>query len=307
MSTPDFSIATPTRNALDKLVRCIGSVRGQHQVAREHLVQDACSEDGTGVWLQAQAGAQEVAGAAAATLSWRSERDSGMYDAINRAWARSRGGILSWLNADEQYLPGTLARVGAFFAANPDCDVLYGDYIVADPAGRPVALRREIPFRRRYVTHGFLYAQSCTLFFRRRLFDAGTLMLDTNYRYAADMDLLLRLHDGGARIAHLPGYLSIFGIDGSNLSTHPRMLEETEHIRRRFDASGSRAVRALTLAGRRVERLVRGCYRRDDVQYLYATDEAPHYQRVHARAIGGRYALSDIEGRAERVEPVGMP
>ena len=39
---PVFSVATPTRNALDKLKRCVGSVRGQARLALEHLVQDRC-------------------------------------------------------------------------------------------------------------------------------------------------------------------------------------------------------------------------------------------------------------------------
>ena len=39
---PVFSVATPKRNALDKLKRCVGSVRGQARLALEHLVQDRC-------------------------------------------------------------------------------------------------------------------------------------------------------------------------------------------------------------------------------------------------------------------------
>ena len=103
-SRPHFSIATPTRNDLDKLKRCIGSVRGQTSVRVEHLIQDAQSTDGTADWLAAEEG-----------LDYRSEADHGMYDAINRAWGRARGQILAWLNSDEQYLPGALARVADFF------------------------------------------------------------------------------------------------------------------------------------------------------------------------------------------------
>lgn len=39
---PVFSVATPTPNALDKLKRCVGSVRGQAGLGLEHLVQDGC-------------------------------------------------------------------------------------------------------------------------------------------------------------------------------------------------------------------------------------------------------------------------
>jgi len=68
-----FSVATPTRNNLDKLRRCIGSVRGQTDIGVEHIIQDALSVDGTAAWLESQL-----------DIDWRSEADSGMYEAINR-------------------------------------------------------------------------------------------------------------------------------------------------------------------------------------------------------------------------------
>lgn len=277
-----FSVVTPTRNDLHKLKRCVGSVRGQEGVTLEHLVQDARSTDGTPAWVAAQP-----------DLLARSEADDGMYDAINRAWSRAQGQFLSWLNADEQYLPGTLAKVAAFFSAHPDVDVVFGNYIVCQASGTPVALRREIPFRRLYVANSFLYAQSCTLFFRRRLLDTGLLHLDTSLRYASDKDLLLRLAEAGVRITHLPQYLALFGIDGNNLSTHPQMQVEAEDVRQRHGALRNPRLRQLVLAGRRVERLLRGAYARHSMSYAFATDEIPHYTEFTADRVGGRYALSD--------------
>jgi glycosyltransferase involved in cell wall biosynthesis len=293
MSTA-FSIATPARNALDKLKRCVGSVRGQHGVKLEHLVQDARSTDGTPGWLALQH-----------KLSWVSEPDAGMYDAINRAWARSTGELLGWLNADEQYLPGALARVQAFFDANPEVDVVFGNYIVADSQGRPVALRREIPFRRIYVANLYLNAQSCTIFFRRRLLDRGLLRLDTAYRYAADKDLMLRLSAAGVTIRHIPAYLAIFGIDGTNLSTHPQAERESESIRLANGAFRMRMLRRLVLAGRHVERLLGGGYRAEDISYRYAIDEAPRYVEYQAARLGGQYTLADIRGRPATAREVG--
>lgn len=293
MTGPRFSIATPTRNAFDKLKRCVGSVRGQREVFVEHLVQDAQSTDGTAQWLAIQADLCAV-----------SESDSGMYDAINRAWARSSGEFLAWLNSDEQYLPGTLAKVQAYFDAHPHVDVVFGNYIVADLQGRPVALRREIPFRRIYVANGFLYAQSCTLFFRRHLLEQGRLALDSRFRYAADKELLLSLSSAGAVIAHIPEYLSLFGIDGTNLSTHPRAAEESEQIRTAHGAFKAKPLRQLALACRRIERLLRGGYRERPIRYCYATNEVPHYLEYEVARLGGRYSLADIEGRADTVRVV---
>jgi glycosyltransferase involved in cell wall biosynthesis len=290
-----FSIATPTRNALDKLRRCVGSVRGQREVPLEHLVQDAESVDGTPAWLAAQSDLAAV-----------SEADAGMYDAINRAWARSGGEYLSWLNSDEQYLPGALAKVQRFFEANPEVDVVFGDYIVVDAYGRPVALRREIPFRKIYVVNGYLNTQSCTIFFRRRLLERGLLQFESGFRYAADKDLMLSLASAGAVIRRMPEYLAVFGIDGTNLSTHPRAELESESIRRANGAFRSRPLRQVALLGRRVEKLVSGSYRTEAVRYRYAIDEVPNYVEFQAAGLKGRYRLSDVEGRAvsaRTVEP----
>ena len=277
-----FSVATPTRNALSKLKRCVGSVRGQDGVSVEHLVQDACSDDGTVEWLHSQPGLQTA-----------SESDSGMYDAINKAWARSCGSILSWLNSDEQYLPGVLAIVAAYFEEHPDVDVLFGDYIVCDAVGAPIALRREIPFRRVYVANSFLYAYSCTMFYRRRLYQSGLLKLDPSLRYAADKDMLLRLEAHGVRIRRLPHYVALFGIDGTNLSAHAQVAAEAELVRRRHGAFGNPLARRTVLALRRAERLLSGGYVRRSTDYRFALDEVPNYLDVKATRIGGRYALND--------------
>jgi hypothetical protein len=224
-----------------------------------------------------------------------------MYDAINRAWSRSSGHFLAWLNSDEQYLPGTLAAVQEYFETNPEVDVVFGDYIVTDAQGRAVACRREIPFRRIYVINSFLNLASCTMFFRRRLLDQGLLSFDTRYQYAADKDLVLRLSAAGATIRRMPRYLSLFGIDGANLSARPQMAEESELVRMAHGAYQARAFRKLVLIGRRVERLLHGGYRKCSVVYLYAVDEIPSYVRYRATNVGGRYSLADVEGCAEAI------
>ena len=273
-----FSVATPTKNNLAKLKRCVGSLRGQIGIDFEHLVQDACSEDGTPQWLAKQEG-----------LDWVSEHDEGMYDAINRAWARADGDVLSWLNSDEQYLPGTLRKVADIFAKKPDVDLVYGNALVVNPNGEVIAARREIRLSPAYIANSFLNAFSCTLFFRRRLWDVGILKLESGYKYAADMDLILRLLKTGKRIIKIPRYLAVFTLDGSNLSCHPQMLEETAQIQERFGACRFRAMRRLIRTGRYIERLLSGSYRKVDVTYRFAENEIPHYRIVTGSRIPGCY------------------
>lgn len=260
-----FSVITPVLNQSRPIRRCVASVR-RCPVKTEHLVQDGGSTDGTREWVEVQPDLQMV-----------SEPDGGMYDAINRGWARASGDILCWLNADEQYIASSLKLVADAFESHPDVDLVFGDTIIVGPNGRPLAARREIPLRKIYVANGMLYSLSCSLFFRRRLFDQGALRFDTSYRLAGDMDLVLRLLEHGVKTLHLGAYIGLFGVEGENQSIGRRMQEEMMRARRAHGGMPTRLLQRMVLLGRYAERWIRGCYRDDAVRYEWLdADGVPH-------------------------------
>lgn len=65
--------------------------------------------------------------------------DSGQADAINKGWAKSRGDILTWLNADDLLLPDAVEKAVHAFAAHPEASVVYGDAESIDEAGNVIA------------------------------------------------------------------------------------------------------------------------------------------------------------------------
>lgn len=272
-----FSIVTPVYDGMPQLKRCVGSVRGQRGTQFEHIIQDGGSVDGTVEWLSAQP-----------DLNICSTRDNGMYDAINRGWSLATGDVLSWLNADEQYLPGTLAFVRDFFSKYPHADAVFGDMIMVDSQGVAIAARREIPLRRIYVQNGFLYAASCTLFFRRKLWDQGLLNFDESYRYAGDGDLVLRLLHHGVKFYHAGKYFALFGVDGKNLSTSPNVAAERKSIYIKYRALPFSVLRKSVMFARYAERLFAGCYRKSLVNYSYALNEIPEYKFYKNIKIGFR-------------------
>src|SRR5437773_1639872 len=73
-----FSIVTPSFRSSRWLPLCIASVADQEGVELEHIVQDSCSDDGTQEWLPRDARVKAFI-----------EKDSGMYDAVNRGFRRS--------------------------------------------------------------------------------------------------------------------------------------------------------------------------------------------------------------------------
>ena len=213
-----------------------------------------------------------------------------MYDAIGKAWTRSKGEILSYLNADEQYLPGTLTTVAATFQQNPQSDAVFGDYILCDTAdGHPLAARREIPLRSFYVRHGPLYAMSCTLFFRRRLLESGLLNFRSDLRVVADADLVLRLLDAGVKFHHVSRYLALFGITKDNLSRTRNGCDETAQLRKEQEGPAGFLFRPVARLLRAAEKVISGSYRREHLEYDFCTDETGRVEKITADDVSPRW------------------
>jgi len=213
---PDFSIVTPSLDMLGYLQRCRRSVADQQGVSLEHIVMDGGSHDGTAKWLREETSASHLPDTERQLVA-HSEKDEGMYDAVNKGFRRARGRILAYLNCDEQYLPGTLEAVRETFDRNPQIDFVFGDALLIRPDGTLIACRKAYPLRWHYVLTSHLYALSCTMFFRDRVILDGQLF-DCSLRDVADAAFVVKLLRSGYRGFHLRRYLAAFTLTGSNRS-----------------------------------------------------------------------------------------
>ena len=103
MDSLKFSIVTPTYNSAEYLEDCIRSVQGQKYRNFKHIIVDGGSTDGTLDIIRKYEGTYP--------MKWISEKDNGMYDAINKGFGMASGDIYSWINSDDMYLPWTLQAV----------------------------------------------------------------------------------------------------------------------------------------------------------------------------------------------------
>jgi glycosyltransferase involved in cell wall biosynthesis len=262
MPAPDFTIITPTFNGLAYLKQCRASIADQAGVDVEHIVVDGASTDGTVDWLKQQEG-----------LTWISEKDRGMYDAVNKGLDRAAGRYVAYLNCDEQYLPGALAAVRDAFERAPRADFIFGDMLVVRPDGNLAAFRKSYPLRLSYVLSAHLYVPTCALFWRRRVVESG-LRFDTAYRDTGDADFVVRALRAGHRARHLRRYLAAFTVTGQNMSMRPSALQERANML----AAAPAWIRALRLplhAARLCEKGLHGAYRqRFPIEYALHTDDA---------------------------------
>lgn len=104
MKRPLFSIIIPTYNSGDKLEKTIQSVLAQERGLFELIVVDGGSTDGSVEFLHQHA-------AQFPQLKWKSEKDGGVYDAMNKGIAMSAGRFLLFLGAGDCLKPGILQEM----------------------------------------------------------------------------------------------------------------------------------------------------------------------------------------------------
>jgi glycosyltransferase involved in cell wall biosynthesis len=263
-----FSVVTPSFRQSQWLKLCVASVADQG-VKAEHIVQDSCSDDGTLDWLLTDP-----------RVKAHAEKDAGMYDAVNRGLRRASGEILSYLNCDEQYLPGTLAAVGAYFERHPKVEMLFGNCVVVGPQGEFICYRK-VQKPTKYLIRVYdLPTLTCSTFFRRSILDKHDLFFDTKWRDAGDAEWVLRALDKGVRIGLLGEFLSVFADTGANMSLKPNAQAE----RRLLAAAAPAWARKLTLAivwRHRFNRLISGAYRQKPFDYAIYTADGSNKRVVH--------------------------
>lgn len=196
---PRVSIVMPTLNQRAFIASAVASVFAQDVADLELLVADGGSTDGTQRELIALCAAHP------GCMRWRSVPDDGPADAVNRAVSRSHGSLIGWLNSDDLYAPGAVARAMAHFDRHPDHVMVYGEGEHIDAAGgvtgRYPSAAPSLPLHD--------WARGCpvcqpTAFMRREAFErlGG---LDTSLRTAFDYEFWLRLwqaHPG--RVGFVP-------------------------------------------------------------------------------------------------------
>ena len=265
-----FSIITPSFRSSRWLKLCIPSVADQ-EASFEHIVQDSCSDDGTQEWLPTDPRVQAFI-----------EKDGGMYDAVNRGLRRGRGEILAYINCDEQYLPGALRKVEAYFDAHPEVEVVFAHAIVIDTAGEFVCYRKALtPQVGHSLVSNNLSFLTCATFFRRSLLEKRGLYFDTHWRNGGDAWWGVSLARAGVRMGILNEYTSVFTDTGENMNLNAVGDREKAELLK-LAPSWARVGRPLVVAHFRLRRILAGHLYQQPFSYSIYTEKSPT-RRVELR------------------------
>jgi len=229
---PKISIVTPVYNNISFIRDCILSVLKQNYNNLEYIVIDGGSTDGT---------AQIIEEYADKLACFVSEKDHGQTHALNKGFAKATGEVLAWLNADEEYLPGTLLKVGKAFATTPDLDFYYGQRIVVDINKKEIRRTKLFPMHPRwYLLYRMCVLPTDTSFWSARSHKLTGMLDEKNFpKFGMDADWLLRLSANVKKWKHSNQYLSVY-VERSDRMTRqgkksdPNRLLKNHYLARNF-------------------------------------------------------------------------
>jgi glycosyltransferase involved in cell wall biosynthesis len=218
MATPVISIITVCYNAEREIVATLESVKMQTFTEYEYIIIDGASKDKT----------LEVISQSGVVLTHLiSERDKGIYDAMNKGLALAQGEYLMFLNAgDSLYSETTLQQIAEVAKQKPD--VIYGDTAIVDADRnylRPRKLRPPKTLTRNSFKNGMLVCHQAFLP-KREL----AMPYDMQYRFSADFDWCVKILSASKTCTQIEGFIVNYLEEGATTRNHIKSLKERFRI-----------------------------------------------------------------------------
>ena len=183
-----ISLITATYNSGKTVEDTLRSVLAQTYKNIDYWIIDGCSKDNT---LDIVRRYEPLFNG---RLHWISEKDRGIYDAMNKGISHSTGDVVGILNSDDYFTSDdVLEHVATEMTANSSLDAIYGDiHFIKD--GFPNNIVRYYSskqFRPTWLRFGFMPAHP-SFYARREVFNKYGLY-SLEYKIASDYDMMVRL------------------------------------------------------------------------------------------------------------------
>jgi glycosyltransferase involved in cell wall biosynthesis len=218
---PTLSVVTIVYNNVKDIERTMLSVLNQTYQNIEYIVVDGLSTDGT---------LEIINNYKAKIAKLISEKDEGIYDAMNKGLAAATGDYVIFMNSgDEFYATDTVANV---FSSAHDADIYYGETEMINGEGQSLGQRRHHA-PKQFTWRSFKYGMSIShqaIYIRRSL----TERYDRKYHLSADIDWILRAAKKAKKIVNVNQYVAKYLVGGMSKTRHRQSLTERFDIMKRY-------------------------------------------------------------------------
>ena len=214
---PLLSIITINYNNADGLKRTLESVKRQTFNDYEHIIIDGGSTDGSFDVIQDFLKDENYAHKVS---FWCSEKDGGIYNAMNKGIDHAGGIFVEMLNSGDMFTGDCLSHIAPYLKENPN-SVIYGanDYYDGTKYIQTLSYAAEnlstimIPHEATFVPLSIYKKHG---------------KYDESFRIVADREFMLRLKDNGVNFIHIPVIVTDFSMDGVS-STNPKITDKENY------------------------------------------------------------------------------
>lgn len=210
---PLVSIVTVVYNGGQTLQKTIDSVKGQTYSNIEYLIIDGGSTDNTLKVIKSNNDCVSF---------WVSEKDHGIYDAMNKGVSIAKGEIIGIINADDYYEPDAVEKVVEAYKEKAG-DILHGDikYIKGEKMLfklKPVIDLSIWSFKRMPINHPSAFVTKAA--YR----EIG--LYNRDYKIAGDWDFCLRAYLQKKKFVYIPSTIASFTLEGISIKQAEKGIEE---------------------------------------------------------------------------------
>lgn len=229
---PTISIITVCYNSAATLPDTLRSVAAQAGVRLQHVLVDGGSTDGTVALIETYAHEHDY-------VAWISEKDHGLYDAMNKGLAMCTGEVIGLLNADDFYCRPDVLQLVAKSFAQEHTEGLYADlnYVDAEQTDKIVRRWKSGSYRPNSFLWGWMPPHP-TFFVRKSVYERlGAFRLDMGS--AADYELMLRfIHKNQIRLSYLPQTIIHMRAGGVSNKQLKNRMKANEMDRKAWEVNG---------------------------------------------------------------------
>lgn len=219
------SIITATYNSEKTLRDTLESVLKQTYTNYEHIIVDGLSKDSTMKIIQ------EYESKYQGKIRYISEKDTGLYDAMNKGIKMATGDIIGILNSDDIYADKHVLETIVSKIQDKKCDGIYANLIFMDEEtmSKPQRIWKS---PKGDINKGWHPAHP-TLYLKREVYDKRGLF-NTKYRICADYDFMLRiLKDKQIKLEYIDEYIVYMRAGGTStagIKGYTKNLKESHKV-----------------------------------------------------------------------------